>query len=355
MTTKKKLVDPVDKGLSPDQENTPHSSAEQCSRVSQSSSQFSQSSQAPQACKTVNPKLLKTEQHSGKRANRSVHSKRVELESTGLYLNSIGYYPLLNHEEEVRLSRKVVEGNVDSRKQMIESNLRLVVAIAKRYLYTGMPLLDLVEEGNLGLIRAVEKFNPELGYRFSTYATWWIKQNIERGVMNNGRTIRLPVHVSKDLISCRKAIKKLQKEEGRPPGAEEIAEYLNKPVKKIQKLLKINTTISSVDNPLKNDSECTLIEMTPDKKEKDPEVILRNRELEEKLHSLVQRLNNKQREILVQRYGLGALNVEGSTLDEVGEEVGLTRERVRQIQVEALIKLRRMMEREGLDKDLVFS
>jgi RNA polymerase nonessential primary-like sigma factor len=277
------------------------------------------------------------------------------LESMTLYLKSIGYFSLLTHEQEQKLAREVVKGNPDSRNRMIESNLRLVVSIAKHYAERGLALLDLIEEGNLGLIRAVEKFNPELGYRFSTYATWWIRQNIERGIMNQSKTIRVPVHVSKELSGCRQAINEFRLRCRREPSVEEIAAYLDKPVKKIQKLLKVTEAVTAADLVQDDSLPASVIESYPDEDEADPQLALGNRNFYQKLESLLGRLPERQREVLVRRYGFGSGEFsEGATLEEVGEQVGLTRERVRQIQVEALARLRRMLEREGLDRETVY-
>src|SRR5690606_13225063 len=166
---------------------------------------------------------------------------------TRLYLNEIGTAPLLDAEQEARLARLVRGGETEGRRRMIEANLRLVVTIAKRYLHRGLSLLDLVGEGNLGLIRAVEKFDPALGYRFSTYATWWIKQNIERALMNQSHTIRLPIHVRKDINSCLHVMRDLALELQREPTLEEIACRVNKPVKKVKKLLKLYAEVNAAD------------------------------------------------------------------------------------------------------------
>lgn len=273
------------------------------------------------------------------------------LDPTRLYLNEIGDTPLLRAGEEAELARLVREGDRDSRQRMIESNLRLVVTIAKRYLNRGLSLLDLVEEGNLGLIRAVEKFDPELGYRFSTYATWWIKQNIERALMNQSHTIRLPIHVRKDLINCQRALYELREELGREPEPRELAARLGRSVKKVKKLLKLAIAVCSADTPVKPGSELSLVDTLPDRRVSDPSLILQDRDIRRSLHDWLGKLPEKQGEIVARRFGLRGYG--SATLEDVGREVGLTRERVRQIQVEALARLRRMMEREGLDADVL--
>ena len=272
---------------------------------------------------------------------------------TTLYLNEIGRKDLLTAEEEFALARKVVSGDRQSKNQMIEANLRLVVTIAKRYLNRGLALLDLIEEGNLGLIRAVEKFNPELGYRFSTYATWWIKQNIDRALMNQCRTIRLPIHVMKDLNACLKIIGELTEELGRHPHIEEIASRSGKPDKQIRKLLHHNIHTSSADIPIVSEQEITMMDVLADKDESDPARELQQGDFLLNLEHWIDQLPGKQSEILCRRFGLRGY--ESSTLEEVGRAIGLTRERVRQIQIEALNKLRRVLEKEGLSLELLFN
>ena len=272
---------------------------------------------------------------------------------TTLYLNEIGRRKLLSAEEELVLSRKVASGDRKSKNLMIEANLRLVVTIAKRYLSRGLSLLDLIEEGNLGLIRAVEKFDPELGYRFSTYATWWIKQNIDRALMNQCRTIRLPVHVMKELNACLKIARELSDELGRIPSEEEISVRSGKSLKQLRKLLHNNIHTSSADIPLASDQELTMMDVLADADSSDPAIQLQENDFQSSLEHWIDQLPDKQSEILARRFGLRGFD--SSTLEDVGKEVGLTRERVRQIQIEALKKLKRLIEREGLNLELLFS
>ncbi len=272
---------------------------------------------------------------------------------TTLYLNEIGQRKLLSAKEEFVLARKVVSGDRPSKNLMIEANLRLVVTIAKRYLNRGLSLLDLIEEGNLGLIRAVEKFDPELGYRFSTYATWWIKQNIDRALMNQCRTIRLPVHVMKELNACLKVVRELSEELGRIPSEEEISARSGKSLKQLRKLLHNNIHTSSADVPLANDQEQTIMDVLPDSESCDPAIQLQENDFQSSLEHWIDQLPEKQSEILARRFGLRGF--ESSTLEDVGKEIGLTRERVRQIQIEALKKLKRLIEREGLNLELLCS
>lgn len=265
-----------------------------------------------------------------------------------LYLNEIGYMPLLDATQEAQLAREALAGNKDSRKRMIEANLRLVVALAKRCQNRGLVLLDLIAEGNLGLIRAVEKFNPDLGYRFSTYATWWIRQSIDRALMNQARTIRLPVHISRELGQCQRTADLLRERSGRMPGADELARELGKPVSVVKKLLQLETRVCSADAPVTDAAEMSLLD-TLAGDVADPRVLLEQQQLEDCITDLLDRLTARQREVLSRRFGLGGH--EGATLEEVGRQVGLTRERVRQIQIDALGRLRRMMERDGLSSD----
>jgi RNA polymerase nonessential primary-like sigma factor len=268
---------------------------------------------------------------------------------TTLYLKEIGCIVLLSAEQEVRLAREVLLGNTDSKKLMIESNLRLVVALAKRYQNRGLSLLDLIEEGNLGLIRAVEKFDPELGFRFSTYATWWIKQSIDRALMNQGRTIRLPIHVMKEMNVYLKTAENLREQQGKEPALDEIAQKMGASLKTVRNLQRYNTHICSADAPLTDSADSTLLDTLPDSREAEPELLLQEQNLQAKIETWLERLSEKQREVVVRRFGLSGF--ESSTLEDVGREVGITRERVRQIQIAALGKLRRMLEREGFSAD----
>ncbi|MBN1684053.1 MAG: RNA polymerase sigma factor RpoS [Gammaproteobacteria bacterium] len=270
-----------------------------------------------------------------------------------LYLSKIGYVPLLSAEEEVHYGRLARKGDALARDHLIESNLRLVVKIAKDYIGKGMPFLDLIEEGNLGLIHAVEKYDPELGYRFSTYATWWIKQNIERAIMNQVRTIRLPIHIEKDIYGVLRVIRALTKKLGREPTEEEIAKTMRRPVSELRRILEASQKTTSMDAPLKEGVDQSLLDIVPDEEEINPAKRLAGDELNEKLTEWMRELDPRYREILERRFALGPYE-ESATFEDIGASIGLSRERVRQMQKEALLKLREIMERHGLTIDMLF-
>ena len=274
------------------------------------------------------------------------------MDATQLYLNEIGFSPLLSAEEEVHYARLARKGDEMGRRRMIESNLRLGVKISRRYVNRGLSLLDLIEEGNLGLIRAVEKFDPERGFRFSTYATWWIRQTIERAIMNQTRTIRLPIHVVKELNVYLRAARELTQKLDHEPTAEEIAELLEKPVEDVKRMLKLNERVTSIDTPLGPSSDKSILDTIADERVNDPGEELQNQDIHSNLDRWIEELPEKQREVLSRRFGLRGY--ETSTLEDVGREIGLTRERVRQIQVEALKRLREIMEKQGLNATTLF-
>ncbi|WP_263078727.1 RNA polymerase sigma factor RpoS [Endozoicomonas sp. Mp262] len=288
---------------------------------------------------------------SGRKREDDAFYKSVD--ATQLYLNEIGFSPLLTPEEEVHYARLARKGVEAGRRRMIESNLRLVVKISRRYVNRGLTLLDLIEEGNLGLIRAVEKFDPERGFRFSTYATWWIRQTIERAIMNQTRTIRLPIHVVKELNVYLRAARELTQKLDHDPTPEEIAQLLDKPVADVKRMLGLNERVTSVDTPLGPDSDKSILDTISDEKESDPAHLLQNLDLNDSLDRWLGELSEKQREVVTRRFGLRGY--ETSTLEEVGKEIGLTRERVRQIQVEALKRLRSILEKQGLSGESLFS
>jgi len=295
----------------------------------------------------------KTNKHTVSEGHRVAddHDFKV-MDATQLYLGEIGFSPLLTSQEEVYYARRSLLGDDVARKRMIESNLRLVVKISRRYNNRGLSLLDLVEEGNLGLIRAVEKFDPEKGFRFSTYATWWIRQTIERAIMNQTRIIRLPIHIVKKLNVYLRTAREISHKLTHEPTAEDIAEALNISPKEVSKILKLNERISSVDIPIGNNSDKELLDIIPDRKEASPEHELQDNNMKSRIVEWLEDLNPKQREVLARRFGL--LGYEAATLENVGKEIGLTRERVRQIQVEALKTLKDVLSRQGLSIESLF-
>ena len=282
---------------------------------------------------------------SGKRMTRV-------MDATQIYRTEIGFSPLLNADEEVHYARLALKGDAAARKKMIESNLRLVVKISRHYLNRGLPLLDLIEEGNLGLMKSVEKFDPDRGFRFSTYATWWIRQTIERALMNQTRTIRLPIHVLKELNTYLRAARQLTQKLDHEPSAEEIADMLDVPLEDVEKLLFLNDKVTSFDSPVGFEEGKSLLDTIPDENSGNPAVLLTDENMRLQLEELLDELSDNQQQVIARRFGLRGF--EKATLEEVGAEIELTRERVRQIQVEALKTLRKLLEQSGLTHDDLF-
>jgi RNA polymerase nonessential primary-like sigma factor len=268
---------------------------------------------------------------------------------TQLYLTEIGAKPLFTPEEELATARLVCAGDFAARQRMIEHNLRLVVNIAKHYLNRGIPLLDLIEEGNLGLIHALEKFDPERGFRFSTYATWWIRQNIERGIMNQSRTIRLPVHIVKEINVVLRAMRHLESADKRDSTVERIAVLIDRPVEDVRRILSLNEHIASLDAPLEIDPNHTMAEVIADDGGSDPESLLQTSEVGSLVDDWLDQLTERQRSVIERRYGLNGADV--ATLDVIAGDLGLTRERVRQIQMEGLDRLRKIVKRGNISRD----
>jgi RNA polymerase nonessential primary-like sigma factor len=272
---------------------------------------------------------------------------------TQIYLNEIGQSPLLSAEEELGYARATREGDFPARQKMIEHNLRLVVSIAKHYLNRGLTLADLIEEGNLGLIHALEKFDPERGFRFSTYATWWIRQSIERAIMSQSRTVRLPAHVVKELNVVLRALRHLETHgllgQDREPTLDDVAHLLGKPVEKVRKVLGYNEHITSLDAPLESDAGTSVGDQLADDDTPSPELLLHNTEIEAWVKQWLDELSDRHREVIERRYGLNGQDV--ATLEQLARALKVTRERVRQIQAEALDKLRARLRRRGLSRD----
>ena len=278
---------------------------------------------------------------------------RSELDATQLYLKEIEFSPLLTPEEEIYYGRLARKGDENARRKMIVCNLRLVVKIARRYLNRGLSLLDLIEEGNLGLMRAVEKFDPEKGFRFSTYATWWIRQTIERALMNQTRTIRLPIHVIKELNSFLRGMRELTQTLGRDPTVEETAEYLGKDPEQIQKYLDLSEKVTSLDVPISRENNHSVLESVVDETVQLPDKMLQDSDIVRLVDQWLDELDDNQKEVIIRRFGLHGY--EAATLEEVGNELGVTRERVRQIQMEALRRLRRTLGGQGYSEDVLLS
>jgi len=271
---------------------------------------------------------------------------------TQLYLNEIGQHALLTAPEELVLARAVRAGDFTARQTMIERNLRLVVSLARHYTNRGLALPDLIEEGNLGLIHALEKFDPERGFRFTTYATWWIRQSIERAVMNQSRTIRLPAHVVKELNVVLRALRHLETHApagGRDATLEDVAHLLGKDVAQVERLLRYHEQPLSLDAPLDRDAGLTVADSVADESALSPELLLHESALEHSVAAWLSELPERQRRVIERRYGLNGHDV--ATLEELARELGVTRERVRQVQGEALDKLRGRLKRRGLDRD----
>jgi RNA polymerase nonessential primary-like sigma factor len=281
----------------------------------------------------------------------SVSPPEVELlnDVTQHYLNEIGAKPLFSPEEEYDWACRARTGDFVARQKMIEHNLRLVVNIAKHYLNRGILLLDLIEEGNLGLIHAIEKFDPERGFRFSTYATWWIRQSIERAIMNQSRTIRLPVHVFKEISLILRAFRYLEMADGRKTRIEQIAHLIDRPLENVRRAITLNEHIASLDAPLEVDPEHTLGDALADEKALDPEELLQSTRIVSLVQQWMGQLTDKQRRVLEMRYGLGGAEI--STLEKVSARLDLTRERVRQIQIKALDQLRQIIKHDGVARE----
>ncbi len=273
----------------------------------------------------------------------------ADLDATNLYLRDIGFHSLLTSEQEVDLSRRAHRGEEAARQRMIECNLRLVVKVARGYMGRGVPLLDLIEEGNLGLMHAVDKFDPERGCRFSTYATWWIRQAVERAVINQGRTVRLPIHVARELSCYVRTEQKLRQVLGRTPTASEVAEQTGLAPERIQRLRRIRERAVSVDAPVDGQPGLALLDSMADGGANDPSRGAGAQELARLMREWMTDLPARQRDVIERRFGLNG--TERMTLESIGSELGLTRERVRQLQIAAIRRLRRQLVLAGVTRE----
>ncbi|HET8669390.1 MAG TPA: RNA polymerase sigma factor RpoD [Candidatus Saccharimonadales bacterium] len=261
-------------------------------------------------------------------------------DSVRLYLREIGKIPLLSAEEELELAKRVVQGDKNAKDKMAEANMRLVVSIAKRYVGRGLDLLDLIQEGNTGLLRAVEKFDPTKGFKFSTYATWWIRQAITRAIADQARTIRIPVHMVETINKLLRTQRRLTQELNREPSNEEIAAAMEIEVDKVEHIMKIKQDISSLDASIRDDEEeSVLADFIEDEDTISPEESATNQLLKEQVKGMLSALTEREQKILKLRFGLE--DGKQHTLEEVGQEFSVTRERIRQIEAKALAKLRK--------------
>lgn len=281
----------------------------------------------------------------------SAKPKNNDFDATRVYLNGLGRSKLLTADQEKTYGTRALQGDQFARNMMIESNLRLVVKISRRYMNRGLPLLDMINEGNLGLIRAVEKFDPEKGFRFSTYATWWIRQSIERAIMNQTRTIRLPIHIVKEMNTYLKAQRHLAQLLDHDPSPEDIAGHLGKPVVKVKKMLKLNERVTSVDVPIGKEIDKPWLELIANERLSHDEKIQEDK-IKQNISCWIFELPEKQREVICRRYGL--CGYEEGTLEQVAMELGVTRERIRQIQMDALKRLKEILCIHGYSFEEIF-
>lgn len=269
-------------------------------------------------------------------------------DSLQVYLREIGQYPLLTPEEEVKLARKIKRGDAQARAQMVRSNLRLVVKIARDYANLGLPLMDLISEGNIGLMKAVERFDPKKGGKLSTYAAWWIKQSIKRALANQSKTIRLPVHLVDKISKLRRVAMRMAEELGREPTDEELAEEVGMSPAKVTMLKTASIRPASLDAPIGDDDSTHFGDIVSDAEAQDPFEQLRDKDMQDEVDDLMEVLDERERKIILSRFGLDGKRAK--TLEEVGQNFGVTRERIRQLQNIALRKMRRALSKKERPK-----
>lgn len=294
-------------------------------------------------CNNVNKTTCRKSKYQFKRY-QSTNTSKNSLDPTELYLKEVSKTPLLTKEEEVMFAKMAKKGDQSAFEKMIKSNLRLVIRIARKYIQSGMPILDLIEEGNLGLIKAVEKFDPDKGFRFSTYGAFWIQQNIENAIMTQNRTIKIPVHVAKKLYSCLKKSREISKNLSRKPSSKELARNLNYAHKEIEAMMILNEKIVSLDTPVSDEINKPILDTLGNESSNPINEIL-HKNLQSTINDWLDNLSPNQKQVIQRRFGLN--EHEPTTLEKTGEEVGLTRERVRQLQNDALKILKKNILKDG--------
>lgn len=286
----------------------------------------------------INDKEATDEEKKKRRKEREVDLLEISNDSVRMYLSEIGRVPLIDGKKEVELARRIRKGDASAKQQLAEANLRLVVSIAKKYIGRGLSFLDLIQEGNIGLFRAVEKFDPERGFKFSTYATWWIRQAITRAIADQARTIRIPVHMVETINKLTHTQRRLVQELGREPTLEELAVEMEMDIKKVQHIQKISQDIVSLEAPVGSEEDSKLGDFIEDEEAINPFEATNRQLKKENVHAMLEFLTPRERKIIEMRFGLA--DGIGHTLEEVGQEFGVTRERIRQIEAKVLQKMR---------------
>ncbi|MCM2679630.1 sigma-70 family RNA polymerase sigma factor [Echinimonas agarilytica] len=266
-----------------------------------------------------------------------------------IYFQEVGRYPLLKAAEEIELAERVQKGDQAARQKMIECNLRLVIKFARGYLNRGLPLLDLIHEGNIGLIKAVEKFDPKKGFRFSTYAAYWIRDTLDRAIMNQSRTVRLPVHLLKEMNAYIKTAREMAKSLDNEPTAEQLAQKMNKPVADVRRMLKLNTKTSSLDVPVGKNEDASLVDLLADEDQTNAEDAIQKKQVSCVLTESLQGLEDDLKSILARRFGL--LGYEPMTITDIGKSMGVSRQVASHYQTKALAQLRQIFNKKGISME----